>query len=171
MRGDLCVLWAVALVGAASPIASTAPAFLAARAAARHELTIAHDAARDVRRIVELRAALPTPHTGDESPLARRVGAALAAAGLDAGTLADLSPEAHLPSAGLVRRRATLTLTGVTLPEVGRFLAAWREAEPGWTVTAADLTPESSRTAPPGADRPLRAVLTVEALFASGARR
>lgn len=171
MRADLCVLWAVVLVGAAAPIAATAPAALAARAHARRELALAHDAARDARRIAELRAALPTHDAHDGAPLARRVGAALAAAGLAAGTLADLSPEAHLPSAGVVRRRATLTLTGVTLPEVGRFLAAWREAEPSWTVTAADLTPEPSRTAPPGADRPLRAVLTVEALFAAGARR
>lgn len=171
MRADLCLLWAVAFVGAAAPIAATAPGFFAARAAARHDLSRAHDAARDARRIVERRVALPTSDARDESPLARRVGAALASAGLDAGTLADLSPEAHLPSAGLVRRRGTLTLTGVTLPEVGRFLAAWREAEPAWTVTAADLTPESSRAAPPGADRPLRAVLTVEALFAAGARR
>ncbi|MCW5775668.1 MAG: hypothetical protein KIS87_04380 [Phycisphaeraceae bacterium] len=171
MRAGVCALWTLALLGAAAPLAVTAPAWLDARARARRELAFVPEAARDARLIAELRLALPPHAEHDAAPLARRVGVALAAAGLPAAALSDLSPESNLRSAGVVGRRATLTLTGVTLPELGRFLAAWRDAEPAWTVTAADLTPESSRTTPPGGDRPLRAVLTLETLFAAETQR
>ncbi|MCK6458213.1 MAG: hypothetical protein L6Q92_17000, partial [Phycisphaerae bacterium] len=70
------------------------------------------------------------------------------------------------------------TLDGVTLPDLGRFLEAWRKAEPGWVVTSIDLsaasgtsggsrikTPENGSTS--GRDRHLRALLAVEAVVAA----
>jgi hypothetical protein len=139
---------AVGLAGAA--VAVTAPG--AARA--RHDAVIAQaalrDAARNAELIVTLRAQASDATVGDASHggLTPRVTAALERAGLPASTLASLSPEAESQVAGqagvgvrVSRRRATLTLAGVTLPTIGRFLDAWRAAEPAWRPTSIEVAP------------------------------
>ena len=75
------------------------------------------------------------------------------------------------------RQRATLTLTPITLPQVGSFLEAWRSAEPRWTIASIDLSPSGksnnlSQRGTQGSaltdstDLALRAVLVLETLFA-----
>jgi hypothetical protein len=107
--------------------------------------------------------------------LTTAVNGALAAAGVPAASLSSLSPTAEMPvtsqagSSGLVavRRRASLTLAPITLPQVGRILAVWREAHPDWTISAIDFSPEAPgrREPSPGSDLPLRVVITLETLF------
>lgn len=104
-----------------------------------------------------------------EEGLAAKVTSAMAHAGLAGSLLQSLSPEAQTPipanrGAAAVRERATLSLQGLTLPQVGRFLDAWRAAEPSWVVSSIELSPMSSKDAT-GTDLPLRAVVTIEGLF------
>lgn len=125
------------------------------------EVASLHAAAEQVRRDLE-----------SSSPrLATACGGVLAAAGLPASVLVSLSPEAasaeRVETIAVARARATLTLAPVTLPQLGRFLDAWRQRLPGWTATRIDLEPrrESAPAAPqpaPGSDLPLRIVMTVE---------
>jgi hypothetical protein len=69
------------------------------------------------------------------------------------------------------RRRAVLTLGSITLPQLGRLLAAWREREPEWIVTSIDATPLQISDKPergggvqvaPGGDIPARVVIAIE---------
>lgn len=161
-------------------------------------------AARRLQRVTEqseeyrrLSAALPAwtrsgtdARSGDA--LAQRVSAAIAAAGLPASALASLSPESQAGNDGgsrtvggagggvkIERRRAVLTLGSITLPQLGRLLAAWREREPEWTVTSIDATPLQISDKPergggagggggggvqvaPGGDIPARVVIAIE---------
>jgi hypothetical protein len=108
--------------------------------------------------------------------LAGKIGTTLSKCGLPASTLQNLSPEAEtVTSARCIRERATLTLSSLTLPQVGAFLNTWRGSEEGgWTISSIDLTPierapsaEAQRAAGAsvGTDLPLRAVITLEGLF------
>ncbi|MCG3123897.1 MAG: hypothetical protein GIKADHBN_02335 [Phycisphaerales bacterium] len=158
----------------------------------------AHAAARDLYlatsgqlgELASLKARYPAFAASDAptEDLTRRVSRVISAAGLASSVLSNVSPDSDQPassatSAGgtplYLRRSARLTLEGVTMPQLGRFLEAWRTAEPGWVVTSIDLaatsgssggsrikTPEGG--AAPGRDRPLRALLAVEAIVAAG---
>lgn len=106
---------------------------------------------------------LPPPSSRAEGGLAGKVARALADAGLPASALQSLSPEAESTDKGVVRQHATLTLSGPSLPQVGRFMDAWRTAEPQWIISGLDLSPAG--TAAPGADVPLRTVITLDAVF------
>lgn len=127
-----------------------------------------------VRSQAERLIALRNSHgevASSPGPLAQRVNDALAAAGLPSGTLSGLSPEsattqrATPTSAMTMRKRATLTLAPITLPQVGKFLATWRAQEPAWSVAGVDLAPEGSRVVPTGGDLPLRAVVVIETVM------
>ncbi len=74
------------------------------------------------------------------------VTAVLQRAGLNSSVLRDTvaDAESSTPS-GYVRRGFRITLDGLEPHELGRFLAAWREREPLWTISRLDLT----RTASP----------------------
>lgn len=98
-----------------------------------------------------------------ESGLAGKVSQALSRSGLAPSVMQSLSPEAESSDRGLVRQHVTLTLAGPTLPQVGKFLDAWRSNEPNWVVSGLDLSPAGAGT--PGADLPLRAVITMDAMF------
>lgn len=169
---------AVGLAGAA--VAVIAPG--AARA--RHDAVVAQaslrDAARNAELIATTRTQVPDAPTDDPSRggLTPRVTAALERAGLPVGALGSLSPEAESQVASqagihVSRRRATLTLTGVTLPGVGRFLDAWRAAEPAWTPTSIDISPAGGQAPEAGGDLSLRAVIVIESLAVrpTGAQR
>jgi hypothetical protein len=166
----------------------------AARAESRSALNRLEATLGQVRTIETLNTRTASWAQRGRPPLARgglttAVNEALAAAGVPAASLSSLSPAAEMPvtsqagSSGLaaVRQRALLTLAPITLPQVGRFLGAWREAHPDWTISAIDFSPEAPgrREPSPGSDLPLRVVITLETLFvdssasssASGAMR
>jgi hypothetical protein len=128
----------------------------------------------DAREIAALQAAAPPesrrprPATG----LATRVTDILSKAGLPQAVLQNVSPETEtgIGNSGLRRQSAKITLDGLTLPDLGRFLQQWRATQPPWVVASIDITPTTARiAAKPGqaTDRPLRAVLGVEIVFAA----
>ncbi len=127
---------------------------------------------RMAEEIAALRSAdhLTAQHTKPAS-LATSTGEVLAFAGLPASVLSSLSPESEAADRtsgksgiALLRRRATLTLTPLTLPQLGRFLDAWRQRLDSWTVARIDLEPRRDGPPTPGADLPLRVVLGVESV-------
>jgi hypothetical protein len=89
----------------------------------------------------------------------------------------SLSPETENPAgtSGLRKQAAKITLDGLTLPQLGRFLEEWRTAQPAWTLASIDITPTPHKarlTSDAKVDRPLKAVLGIEIVFAdSGGSR
>jgi hypothetical protein len=170
MSRPVLYIWIGAVVIAGAAVAVTAPTAARARDDAAAAQASLRDAARNAELISTLRTQAPDAITGDShGGLTPRVTAALERAGLPAGALASLSPEAEsqvVSQAGVrvSRRRATLTLAGVTLPAVGRFLDTWRAAEPAWTPTSIDVAPAGGQAAEAGGDLPLRAVIVIESV-------
>jgi len=169
------VLWFVAVV-----LSGGALAFTGAIAAAAG--TDARRAAADLRRLQSQAQELAVLHAAAASAparptagsgLAARLASTLAAARLPATALAGVNPESATIHTGqdqstLRRQRATVNLAGLTLPQLGSLLAAWRSAEPGWTVTRIDIAPLTGAPSPgsgPGGDSPLRIGLSLEALL------
>lgn len=105
-----------------------------------------------------------------QSGLAGKVSQALSRSGLPGSVMQSLSPEAESSdrATGVVRQHVTLTLAGLSLPQVGKFLDAWRSSEPDWVVSGLDLSPAGAGT--PGADLPLRVVITMDAMFKDSPR-
>jgi hypothetical protein len=138
-------------------------------AQARTDASILSDAATWLR-VIE------TP--GDQSQgLAAWVSGCLRDAGLPIASLVTVSPEQAQAglgrgASGVVKQQATLTLNGLTLPQVGSLLALWRGRSQRWTVTAIDISPMPSAGAPVsgsiGADLPLRIHLTLESISVQG---
>lgn len=138
------------------------------------------------RELTSLKAATPMwiGRQQPDSALAPKVSATLAAAGLPPSTLQSLSGEsAALVTGGVasgsqrpaMRRRGQLTLSGLTLPELGKFLSAWRQENAGWTVASLEVAPENGSGtggSKPGrdlvlvgGDMPLRVVLGLETVY------
>ena len=142
------------------------------------------------------RAAPPVAASAKPQPnISGHVTDALVEAGLTPALLTTLTPEsdtaierpARSPSAAPRYRRqsARLTLEPTTLPDLGRFLAAWRSSQPQWTVASITLSPVSAGTrgrtsSSPGASgpatdddaqnllsphRPVRVNLVIECLY------
>ena len=173
-------IWLIAGVTSVAAIASTAwSAAVAARSSAE-QLRRLPRVTEQARALEIVRASLPewatrpAPPANPKSPnsdsLAPRVSAALAAAGLPASALASLSVQSDSDAAPTSKtfrvqhRRATLVLGGVTLPQLGSFLQAWRSREPDWTISGVDAAPDRIDKPTPGADLPLHIVLTLECL-------
>lgn len=157
----------IAVLGAA--LAITLPAAARANRNASAAQVVLTKAAHDAGLVAALRVGVPESSAEDQGRggLTPRVTSALERAGLPASSLASLSPEAESQLAGqtglrVSRRRATLTLSGVTLPQVGRFLDAWRSTEPAWTPASIDLSPVGGKAPEAGGDLPLRAVIAIE---------
>jgi hypothetical protein len=143
----------------------------AARAGAqvRQELARFQNLRGSAIDLVSLRQAgiRPAPGSKPAATLTAMIGEALAACGLPAATLSNLSPESESidrtdPRAVLVHKRATLTLTPLTLPQLGRYLEEWREGRPEWTVSRIDLEPRRDLAHAPGSDLALRVIIAVE---------
>lgn len=162
MSGAAAV-WAVT-VGASLTVA----AWSGARAlGARSEAALARAglarAAADAGELAALRADAPeAAEAKPASELPARVTATLAACGLPASAVQNFSAEPSRRDAreGIQRERASLVLSQVTLPQVGRFLVAWRDAEPRWVVSSIELTADGP--APGGGDLPLRVLMSLE---------
>jgi len=134
----------------------------AERSDARAALTLVTRQANEVVRLRHAAKDSSLPNR-PESGLAGKVSQGLSRSGLAPSVMQSLSPEAESSDKGLVRQHVTLTLAGLTLPQVGKFLDAWRSNEPNWVVSGLDLSPAGAGT--PGADLPLRAVITMDAMF------
>lgn len=164
----LAFIWIAAAAVLLLTLGISLPASLAARSRAHAaELQLAATA-RDAESIRVLKASIP-PETPDEPAggLTQRISASLLRAGLPATALASLSPEAESPGASqpgvrVARRRATLTLAALALPQVGRFLDDWRTTEPAWVPVSIDLAPMGGKPPEAGGDLPLRAVIVLE---------
>lgn len=179
-RTILCV-WLVVLAMSTCVLVIAGTRAAAARSqahAARRELVHVSHQATELARLRQTTRDFPDRPEGG---LAGKVAAAMSRAGLSSSTLQTLSPEAQSAVTGdggarLVRQRATLTLSGPSLPQIGGFLEAWRIAEPNWVVSNIDLSQIVATTghapAALGTDVPLRAVISIEGLFKSpGASR
>ena len=140
-----------------------------------------------VAKVAELdelrqRVQVVTIAQAQDEDLTRRVTKTLASAGLPAAALSSVTPDADQPAgrtsqgnAAFIRRSARLTLDGLTLPQLGRFLEAWRSSTEGrgWTVAAIDITQGTSEQntriknagqETPRRDQPLRVLLAVQAI-------
>ena len=121
-----------------------------------------HTLAADARKILDLRSRSENVAAGarpDRDAIAL-VNGALAAAGLSGSKLRDLAQESDTPivtagrapgaATGLRRTAVRFTLEPVSLPELGRFLGAWREAGGVWTISRVDLTHRRGAPQRPG---------------------
>lgn len=163
--------WLAALFVSTLSIGAAARQLRSARLEAKRAHSSLNAVLPQVREIATLRAATPdwSNRAKPSTALAPAAAAVVASCGLPEGVLSNVAPDSGTRigegPVAVTRQRATLTLLPITLPEVGRFLAAWREAEPDWTVVSIDLAPQHRATVTPGGDLPLRAVLVIEAFF------
>ncbi len=154
-----------AVAGASLAIAgSRAASAYHQRIQGRDQLTrVSQQAAElgSLRRSAPDSGVAPLPDSG----LATRVTDAMSRAGLSSSMMQSLSPESETGERGVVRQHATLVLTGITLPKLGKFVESWREREP-WIISGLDLAPAGP--ASPGSDLPLRVVMTLDGVFKDG---
>lgn len=172
MNRALAGLWMAVMFASAAVLLATGTRAATARLRSQNadrDLRAIGDQAGELALLRSSRTDFPERPTSGEGGLASKVSAAMARAGLPASILQSLSPEAQSAAQGearVSRRRATLTLAGLSLSQVGKFLDAWRTAEPAWIISGIDLAPMISKEAPSiGTDLPLRAVITIEGVF------
>ncbi len=152
------------------PLLWTAARYMNARGEAAVTAAQWEIVADQARELVTLRSEAP-PESRRPRPapgIAARLAGVVAAAGLPQGVLQNVTPEQESAVNGgkgaAYRRLAVrLTMDPVTLPELGRFFAQWRGAEPTWLVTSVDLSPTSRHAR--GTQKPLRAALVIETVF------
>ena len=220
-RTTLVVLWLASAILSAALLVPALLRSAAARASVQSAALAQSRAQAAATRIAETQRALPAWARGEAPALglSQRLSALLAATGLPPSTLLSLSADGNesatplltpdadattgdaalapdasshrLAPVRLVRRRASVSLSGLTLPQLGSLLARWRSDAPEWVVTSIDVTPidapppaltagASSASAthtprsadgPPrvGGDLPLRGQLSAELLALSSA--
>jgi hypothetical protein len=128
--------WALVCIVRAVESETRAAAALRALAAARGEAAT----------LASLRADTPLVG-GDRDPdLLAIVRAAAAGAGLAEGTVREIAPEADSAASntGVRRRGVRVVLSGVSVRQVGEFLAAWGGAAPAWRLVSAQLDRRAS---------------------------
>lgn len=168
-------VWLVILSLAAILVGSGLSRLSTATSAAHQAQRSADKARLAAQEIVDLRSRAPAWLSArrEEEKLSPRLVAALTAVGLPAQTLSSFSLQRESNLGGkdvrAARERATCTLSGITLPQLGAFVDTWRSREPSWIVTGIDIVPINERglasTSTGGADIPLRIVCTLESLF------
>jgi hypothetical protein len=177
MSRSLLCLWILVIAASAGVLivgGSRAARAHAESAESRRELISVTHQASELARL--RRGGRDFPNR-PEGGLAAKVASAMSRAGLASSILQSLSPEAQSAISGeagarIFRQRATLTLAGLSLPQVGKLLDAWRTAEPDWLVSSIDLTPITSKDSPSiGTDLPLRAVIAIEGVFKEPPRK
>lgn len=166
MKSRLLLLWLATLVLSTSALSWSSVRYRSARENLTRETARLHRVQAQVQELLQL----PAFHSSERSSrptLAARVAEAMAQSGLPPSLLENLSAETerHTDSSSpIARRGATLTLSPVTLPDLGRFLVRWREREPDWLVTGVDLKPRPGPPDAAGGDLPLRVSLSLERL-------
>lgn len=184
-RRLLTLGWIACLLAAAAILLTLAPRTFRAKSQARAELARLRTISVHTDELASLRLKVAGQSDTSDSrepsqPLAANVSSVLAQVGLPPNTLESLSPQsataeplntgagtggANAPR--IYRRRATLALGPITLPQIGRVLSAWRTAAPTWTTARIEVSPlAGGRAVPvsPGADLPLRVVIALEQL-------
>jgi hypothetical protein len=141
---------------------------------ARHRALAAMDefrqVSRDLQELAELITRLgPRLAAASTQPLSNRLSAAAAQAGLPSSCVSSVSPEAQSSAtagngARVVQRRAAVTLGSLTLPQFGKLLEQWRNANTDWVITAIDINPASTPPPAAGGDLPLSIGLTLESV-------
>jgi len=143
-RGDLVVIVAAGLVA----LIVCGTAFVRWRSAeddATAALSSMRAAERSIARLVELRGRRQTiaAEAKPEQDLIARVNTTLSASGISTSRMKSLTQESDRavgPEAeGLRQQSVRVVLEPVTTPELGAFLARWREEQPLWTPTRIEL--------------------------------
>ncbi|MDX9911483.1 MAG: hypothetical protein RBS39_06610 [Phycisphaerales bacterium] len=164
-------VWTLAIVAALVMTWLSAPRALRSQrdlARARVQLDLAaQDTAEAATITADLDGLVPdrnpsTPSEPQRGSLAERAARALARAGIDPASLVSVTPAPIPGTNATTDERATVVLSGVTLPQLGRLLTTWSDAEPGLAFRAIDLERGRDEDAAPGQDVPARAVLTIE---------
>jgi len=176
MSMSLLWIWVATIVTAVCLIGVAGSHALRARAESVEHRSELRTVAAHASELVQLRSLCTDFPARPDGGLASKVASALSRAALVNSVLQGLSPEAQTILNGdngirLNRQRATLTLANLSLPQVGKFLDAWRTAEPDWIISGIDLSPVNAQGGSSvGTDLPLRAVITIEGLFKEPAR-
>ena len=175
MMRSTVLIWVFTIAVCAAGLSVAGSRYYAA--ISRHESARARlvEAQASRIRLASLRATLPAWTTlRPTEGLAPRVADSLAACGLPSSVMSNLSAQAEtllaaLPSEsapsprdlnnepgserGIKSRKAGVTLTPITLSELGRFIAAWREREPAWVIASIDVAPLNASGHPVADDR------------------
>lgn len=174
--------WVGCGVALGAMLMTLVPATFRAESQARIACTQLRTVAHQTDELARLRSQAMRPLTDShEEALASTVSSVLAQVGLPASTLESLSPQSATAepvgggvagggavggnAARVYRRRATLVLGPITLPQMGQVLSTWRSLAPRWIPTRIEMTPGTGgRSAPvaPGSDLPLRVVVALE---------
>ena len=175
MNRSIVLLWLLVAIASMSMIARSTLRWGSARHVADERRAALDQLRIQSGTLQTLQVALPSWVTRapvDATLLTSRVSDALAASNIPPARLIALSPESDvtLSGAGAVqtkRRRATLTLAPISLPELGRFVDRWAQREPGWTIAALDLIPQAAKdeNRVDQQQHTLRVVLTLESTF------
>lgn len=113
--------------------------------------SLAADAAQDVRTVLELRGKRERASLRERprQDLIARVRATMKETSLADSAFAGIQAEGDGPvgerspgdAAEFRAQSMRLSLRGVALADLGRFLARWRESQPLWTPTSIELLP------------------------------
>ena len=127
-------------------------------------------AQNDVQEITLLRSrqARIAEHKRPEQDVIARIHAAMAEAGLPVAThFKSLRPESDAAAAGAPqyrRQSVAVALQSMDLPGLGRFLAAWKYANPLWTPTRLELVHAQAK----GAEGLYDVSITFSAIYLAG---
>jgi len=118
-----------------------------AMSAARSELSAASamygQTISDARKLEGLsrRKAVLSDQPRPEPDLVARIGAQMSAAGLDPALVSRVNVSAPQPvgDGALRRQTASVTMSLASPGDLARWLAAWSDAEPAWTVASVRL--------------------------------
>lgn len=173
--------WAALVLSCAAAIALGVRREHAAQRSAQEAETELDRTDVGLRRLGQATAARPAwlDRSAPEAELAKRVASTLGRIGLPASSLANVEPDAPAPVGRvddqrvgplIKRARASVTLRSLTLPDVGRFLDAFRQRETDWTITSVRIEPERTvasvpKGSAPPRDLPLVVALSLESLY------
>ncbi|MFO0826729.1 MAG: hypothetical protein U0572_01160 [Phycisphaerales bacterium] len=146
---------ALGLAAALLAVAIGARSLESRRAALAERESLAADAARDVATVLELRGKRERASLRERprQDLIARVRTVMRETSLAEAAFAGIQSEGDAPAgegaageaAGFRAQSMRLSLHGVALAELGRFLARWRESQPLWTPTSIELLPVAAR--------------------------
>lgn len=169
MKGPLLTLWLGTTLACALAVGWATLRYDSASFRARSEIAALEQTSAKIEQLASLPSTTDIKLTGDQGTLASRAASALSSSGLPRTSLEGLSPESARTIRGsdavtVARLGATLVISPVTLPELGRFLQSWRLEAPEWVVSELSIKPVASASAEPGGDLPLRVIVKVESI-------